>query len=57
MTTEKKFFVEMKNKSGEYEPIGVMSYDEAIQLEFTTHHAIRMKMCYIDEKEDQLPTG
>lgn len=41
--TGKKFLVEMKNDQGEYEPLGVLSFHDAIQMQFTTHHAIRMQ--------------
>lgn len=41
--TGKKFLVEMKNNSGEYEPLGVLSFHDAIQMQFTTHRAIRMQ--------------
>ncbi len=38
-----KFLVEMKNDSGEYEPLGILSFHEAVEVSFTTHHAIRMQ--------------
>ena len=53
--TGKKFLVEMKNNSGEYEPLGVLSFQDAIQMQFTTHRAIRMqKVCDLDEREGEL---
>ena len=38
-----KFLVEIKNNQGEYEPLGVLSLHEAVEVSFTTHHAIRMQ--------------
>ena len=48
-----KFLVEIKNNQGEYEPLGVLSFHEAVEVSFTTHHAIRMqKVCgRLDEGE------
>ena len=47
-----KFLVEIKNDQGEYEPLGVLSFHEAVEVSFTTHHAIRMqKLCGLDEGE------
>ena len=47
-----KFLVEIKNEQGEYEPFGVLSFHEAVEVSFTTHHAIRMqKVCGLDEGE------
>ena len=47
-----KFLVEIKNNQGEYEPLGVLSFHEAAEVSFTTHHAIRMqKVCGLDEGE------
>ena len=47
-----KFLVEIKNNQGEYEPLGVLSFHEAVEVSFTTHHAIRMqKLCGLDEGE------
>ena len=48
-----KFLVEIKNDQGEYEPLGVLSFHEAVEVSFTTHHAIRMqKVCGgLDEGE------
>lgn len=41
-----KFLVEIKNEQGDYEPLGVLSFHEAVEVSFTTHHAIRMqKVC------------
>lgn len=53
--TGKKFLVEMKNNSGEYEPLGVLSFHDAIQMQFTTHRAIRMqRVSDLDEREGEL---
>lgn len=41
--TGNKFLVEMKNDQGEYEPLGVLSFREATEIQFTTHRAIRMQ--------------
>lgn len=41
--TGNKFLVEIKNDQGEYEPLGVLSFREATEIQFTTHHAIRMQ--------------
>lgn len=50
--TGDKFLVEMKNDQGVYEPFGVLSFHEAVEVSFTTHHAIRMqKVCGLDEGE------
>lgn len=38
-----KFLVEIKNDQGEYEPLGVLSFREATEVQFTTHQAIRMQ--------------
>lgn len=47
-----KFLVEIKNDQGDYEPLGVLSFHEAVEVSFTTHHAIRMqKVCGLDERE------
>lgn len=47
-----KFLVEIKNEQGDYEPLGVLSFHEAVEVSFTTHHAIRMqKLCGLDEGE------
>ena len=47
-----KFLVEIKNDQGDYEPLGVLSFHEAVEVSFTTHHAIRMqKVCGLDEGE------
>ena len=55
--TGKKFLVEMKNDSGEYEPLGVLSFHDAVQMQFMTNHAIRMqKVCDIDERDGE-PVG
>ena len=53
--TGKKFLVEMKNNSGEYEPLGVLSFHDAIQMQFTTHHAIRMqRVSDLDDRDGEL---
>lgn len=50
-----KFLVEIKNDQGDYEPLGVLSFHEAVEVSFTTHHAIRMqKVCGLDERECEL---
>lgn len=47
-----KFLVEIKNDQGDYEPLGVLPFHEAVEVSFTTHHAIRMqKLCGLDEGE------
>ena len=52
-----KFLVEIKNDQGDYEPLGVLSFHEAVEVSFTTHHAIRMqKVCGLDERECE-PVG
>lgn len=52
-----KFLVEIKNDQGVYEPLGVLSFYEAVEVSFTTHHAIRMqKLCGLDERECE-PVG
>lgn len=52
-----KFLVEIKNDQGVYEPFGVLSFHEAVEVSFTTHHAIRMqKLCGLDERECE-PVG
>ena len=52
-----KFLVEIKNEQGDYEPLGVLSFHEAVEVSFTTHHAIRMqKVCGLDERECE-PVG
>lgn len=53
--TGNKFLVEMKNDQGEYEPLGVLSFREATEIQFTTHHAIRMqRVSDFDEREGEL---
>jgi hypothetical protein len=53
--TGKKFLVEMKNDSGEYEPLGVLSFHDAVQMQFTTNHSIRMqRVSDLDEREGEL---
>ena len=47
-----KFLVEMKNEYGEYEPIGIISFKEATELQFMTHHAIHLqKVCDLDDDD------
>ena len=41
--TGNKFLVEIKNDQGEYEPLGVLSFREATEIQFSTHRAIRMQ--------------
>ena len=51
--TGNKFLVEIKNDQGEYEPLGVLSFREATEIQFTTHHAVRMqKVCDIEHDEE-----
>jgi len=51
--TGNKFLVEMKNDQGEYEPLGVLSFREATEIQFATHHAIRMqRVCDIEQPEE-----
>lgn len=38
-----KFLVEIKNNQGEYEPLGVLSFHEAVEIQFTTHRAVRFQ--------------
>lgn len=48
-----KFLVEMKNDNGEYEPIGIISFKEATELQFMTHRAIHLqKVCDLDDDDD-----
>lgn len=50
--TGNKFLVEIKNDQGEYEPLGVLSFREATEIQFTTHRAIRMqRVSDLDERE------
>lgn len=42
-TNGKKFLVEMKNDLGEYEPLGVLEFKQATELQFKTHRAVRMQ--------------
>lgn len=54
-TTGNKFLVEIKNDQGEYEPLGVLSFRDAVDVQFTTRHAVRMqKVCDIDEGDGEL---
>ena len=41
--TGNKFLVEMKNDQGVYEPLGILLFREATEIQFTTHHTIRMQ--------------
>ena len=53
--TGNKFLVEIKNNQGEYEPLGVLSFREATEIQFATHRAIRMqRVCDLDERDDEL---
>ena len=48
-----KFLVEMKNDNGEYEPIGIISFKEATELQFMTHRAIHLqKVCDLDDDDE-----
>lgn len=54
--TGNKFLVEMKNDKGEYEPLGVLSFREATEMQFTTHRAIRMQAVKpIEAEADRAP--
>lgn len=54
--TGNKFLVEIKNDQGEYEPLGVLSFREATEIQFTTHHAIRMQVVKpIEAEADRAP--
>lgn len=55
--TGNKFLVEIKNGQGEYEPLGVLSFREATEIQFTTHHAIRMQRVSDIEERDGKPVG
>lgn len=37
--TDKMFYVEMKNKQGEYEPLGIMTMAKAIEHSWERDHA------------------
>lgn len=37
--TDKMFYVEMKNKQGEYEPLGIMTMAKAIEHSWECDHA------------------
>ena len=53
--TGNKFLVEIKNDQGKYEPLGVLSFREATEIQFTTHRAIRMqRVSDLDEREGEL---
>lgn len=41
--TGNKFLVEIKNDQGEYEPLGVLSFREATEIQFATHRAVRLQ--------------
>ena len=48
-----KFLVEMKNDKGEYEPIGIISFKQATEMQFATHHAVRLqKVSDLDADND-----
>lgn len=54
--TGNKFLVEIKNDQGEYEPLGVLSFRKATEIQFTTHHAIRMQVVKpIEAEADRAP--
>jgi hypothetical protein len=38
-----KFLVEIKTDLGGYEPLGVLSFREAVEMQFTTHRAVRFQ--------------
>lgn len=48
-----KFLVEIKNDQGEYEPLGVLSFHEATEVQFATHRAIRMQRVSDIEQTDE----
>ena len=57
-TNGTKFLVEMKNDQGEYELFGVLSFREATEVSFTSHHAIRMqKVCELEQTHDSELVG
>lgn len=39
MSNEKVFYVEMKNEKGEYEPLGIMTMQKAIEISWNKDHA------------------
>lgn len=52
-----KFLVEIKNDQGDYEPLGVLSFREATEIQFSTHRAIRMqRVIGLDDRDDE-PVG
>ena len=52
-TNGKKFLVEMKNDKGEYEPLGVLEFKQATELQFKTHRAVRMQA--VSDLVDEAP--
>lgn len=55
-TNGKKFLVEMKNDLGEYEPLGVLEFKQATELQFKTHRAVRLQAVKpIEAEADSAP--
>ena len=52
-----KFLVEMKNEYGEYEPIGIISFKQATELQFMTHHAIHLQKVSDLDDDDGVRVG
>jgi hypothetical protein len=52
-----KFLVEMKNDNGEYEPIGIISFKQATELQFMTHHAIHLQKVSDLDEDDNVRVG
>lgn len=52
-----KFLVEMKNDKGEYEPIGIISFKQATEMQFATHHAVRLQKVSDLEDDDGVRVG
>lgn len=51
--TGNKFLVEIKNDQDEYEPLGVLSFREATEIQFIAHHAIRMqRVCDLEQADE-----
>ena len=56
--TGNKFLVEIKNDQGKYEPLGVLSFREATEIQFSTHRAIRMqRVSDIEQTEEPDDNG
>ena len=50
-TVERKlFFVEIKDMAGEFEPVGIMPFREAVELQFKKHRAARLQPLNPKEK-------